>query len=185
MRAEATQAIEVARQMRPQLKQMVLDERFLKRYRDSMVLAMVDVALRMTGADMASIQLVDPASEVLRVRAERGFNQPFLEFFDCVHDRQAGGTAFKSHREPDLSWHACVRSGARCRNAVQSTPLVGRSGAILGVLSTDRRAPGRPSDGDLFLLDPLGQIAAEWVELRMHLKPAPQRVSNGVGRQAE
>jgi hypothetical protein len=49
------------------------------------------------------------------------------------------------------------RSGIR---GVQSTPLISRSGRLLGMLSTHWRRPHRPSERDLRLIDVLARQAA-------------------------
>jgi PAS domain S-box-containing protein len=48
--------------------------------------------------------------------------------------------------------------------AVQFTPLVSRSGQLVGMLSTHYRAPRRPADRDLHVLDLLARQAADWIE---------------------
>jgi GAF domain-containing protein len=60
---------------------------------------------------------------------------------------------------PDLE--AYRRSDIR---AVQSTPLVSRSGHLLGVLSTHWRRPHQPAGRDLHLLDVLARQAADLIE---------------------
>ena len=54
-----------------------------------------------------------------------------------------------------------LAAGAR---AVQSTPLIGRSGQLVGMLSTHYRVPRVPSDRDLHVLDLLARQAADWIE---------------------
>ena len=48
--------------------------------------------------------------------------------------------------------------------AVQSTPLVSRSGKLLGMFSTHYRTPRRPTERDLRLLDLLARQAADLIE---------------------
>jgi PAS domain S-box-containing protein len=48
--------------------------------------------------------------------------------------------------------------------AVQSTPLVSRSGELLGMISTHWREPHHPSDGSLQLLDMLARQGADLLE---------------------
>ena len=48
--------------------------------------------------------------------------------------------------------------------AVQSTPLVSRSGNLLGMFSTHYKAPHRPTDRELRLLDLLARHAADFIE---------------------
>jgi hypothetical protein len=102
LHVEAEEAIKAARRIREYLipipeRMAQNDPNFIRRYRQSMLMAVVDAAIRSTGADMVNIQLFDPASAALQIEAHRGFTQPFLEFFDCVHDGHAVyGTAFKT-----------------------------------------------------------------------------------------
>src|SRR5581483_9841201 len=56
---------------------------------------------------------------------------------------------------------AMMEAGLR---AVQSTPLLSRSGQMLGVLSTYCRTPCQPSDRDLRLLDILARLTADLIE---------------------
>ena len=48
--------------------------------------------------------------------------------------------------------------------AVQSTPLVSRTGKVLGMFSTHYRRPRRPSERELQLLDLLARQAADLIE---------------------
>jgi len=197
MYIEAAQAINSARQMRgyltPLLERMAReDPHFFTRYSRSMLMAFVDAAIEVTGASMGNIQLFEPATSALRIEAQRGFSRPFLEFFDCVNDGHAAcGTAFQSRSRVIVedvgessiflgtpALEVVLDAGVR---AVQSTPLVGPSGCVVGILSTHRRRPGRPSDRDLRLLDLLASNAGEWVEQRIYLGSStenghPQRI---------
>ncbi len=92
----------------------------------------VAAAIELTGADKGNLQLFDPASRVLTIRAQRGFDEPFLRFFAAVADDIcACGTAMGSRRrvivedvtssdifkgQPSLD--ALLQAGVR---AVQST----------------------------------------------------------------
>ncbi|WP_165235406.1 ATP-binding protein [Aquisphaera insulae] len=141
----------------------------------SLLLEIVDAAIVLTIADMGNIQLLDRASSTLRIVASRGFEAPFLEFFDAVHDGQtACGSAMRSGErviigdvtaspvfEGQPALDAMLGAGAR---DVQSTPLIGRSGQLVGMLSTHYRVPRVPSDRDLHVLDQLARQAADWIE---------------------
>ena len=101
----------------------------------------LDAAIEITGAQMGNIQLLE--GDVLRITAQRGFDTPFLEFFDAVHgDQAACGTALQRGERVIVddvlnspifagtpALEVMVAAGAR---AVQSTPLVSRSGRVLG-----------------------------------------------------
>jgi PAS domain S-box-containing protein len=141
----------------------------------SLLLEIVDAAIATTAADMGNIQLLEHGSGALKIVASRGFERPFLDFFNAVRAGQAAcGTALKCGERvviedvttspvfagsPDLE--ALLSAGVR---AVQTTPLVGRSGRLVGMLSTHSRAPRRPTDRDLHLLDLLARQAADWIE---------------------
>ena len=134
----------------------------------------LDAGLEITAADMGNIQLLDDAGR-LKIVAHRGFKAPFLEFFDEVHDGFAacGGALQKGERvivedvagspvfagTPALD----VMLAAEAR-AVQSTPLVSRTGKVLGMFSTHYRRPHRPSERELQLLDLLARQAADLIE---------------------
>ena len=140
-----------------------------------MLRAMIDEAMRVTGADMANLQLLDPTSRELRIEAQRGFSEPFLSFFKGVHDGQvACGTALTRHQRvivvdvtkspiflgrPALD--VMLEAGVR---AVQSTPLVGSTGSTLGVISTHWCSPWHPSDRELLMLHLLARAVGEWIE---------------------
>ncbi len=134
----------------------------------------LDAAIEITGAQMGNIQLFE--GDLLRINAQRGFGSTFLEFFDEVHSEQAAcGTALQRNErvivddvamspifESTPALEVMLAAGAR---AVQSTPLVSRSGRVLGMFSTHYRyAPQRPSDRALRLLDILARQAADLIE---------------------
>src|SRR5262249_36548351 len=58
------------------------------------------------------------------------------------------------------------RSPARrwCVRAVQSTPLVSRNGALIGIISTHYAMPRQPNERDLRLIDILARQAADLIE---------------------
>jgi PAS domain S-box-containing protein len=141
----------------------------------SLLQEIVDAAIAITAADMGNIQFLDQDSGTLKIAASRGFERPFLEFFAAVHDgRAACGAALASAARvviedvtaspifagsPALT--AMLDAGVR---AVQSTPLVSRSGRVVGILSTHYRAARRPADRDLHMVDLLARQAADWIE---------------------
>jgi PAS domain S-box-containing protein len=135
----------------------------------------LDAAIGITSADMGNIQLLDSKLGRLRIAASCGFERPFLDYFDSVHEGQAScGTAMARQERvivEDVTFSpifvgtpaldVLLAAGVR---AVQSSPLVGRSGRLVGMLSTHYRAPGRPTDRDLRILDLLARQAADWTE---------------------
>jgi PAS domain S-box-containing protein len=135
----------------------------------------VAAGAEITGADMGNIQLFQ--NGVLQIVAQRGFETPFLEFFNNVsHGSAACGTAMERRERiivedvrestifigtPELD--AMLAAGAI---AVQSTPLNSRSGALLGMFSTHYRTPRRPGERELRMLDLLARQAADLIERR-------------------
>jgi PAS domain S-box-containing protein len=131
-------------------------------------------AVRTTRADFGNIQLLNAETGALEIVSQRGFGTDFLEHFrevrvnegsSCAQAMEAGertviedvelDPTFEPHRE------IAARAGYR---SVQSTPLKGRNGVVMGMLSTHYRAPHRPSDRDGRLLDLLARHAADVVE---------------------
>ena len=46
----------------------------------------LDASIAIVGADFGNVQLYDPASGALKIVAQRGFRQDFLDYFDNVHE---------------------------------------------------------------------------------------------------
>ena len=134
----------------------------------------LDAAIEITGADLGNIQLLDETTGALSIAVQHGFGQEFLDFCNSVHGGMAAcGTAMERGRRiivedvasdpifPGPAREVMLRAGAL---AVQSTPLVGRSGELLGMLSTHYRSCRRPDERDLQRLDLLARQAAELIE---------------------
>ncbi len=136
--------------------------------------ATLDAALEMLNAEMGKIQILDPATQELRIAAFRGFGEEFLDHFRRV--TQASDTAcgralaqlqrvvieditLEPSYEPYLE--EAEQIGYR---SVQSTPLLNRSGELLGILSTHFRQPHRPSDVQLRMLSLYAQQAVDAME---------------------
>ncbi len=134
----------------------------------------LDAGIEITAADMGNIQLLDDAGR-LKIVAQRGFEEPFLRFFDEVQDGLApfGRALQKGERvivedvaaSPVFAGSPALEAmlAAQAR-AVQSTPLVSRTGKVLGMFSTHYRQVRRPSDRELRLLDLLARQAADLIE---------------------
>ena len=142
---------------------------------DPPLLEIVDAAIAITGADMGNIQLLDRQSGTLKIVASRGFEKPFLEFFNTVQEGQAacgravqhgariviGDVTTSSLFVGSPALDVLLTAGVR---AVQSTPLICRSAQLLGVLSTHYRTPRVAADRQLHFLDVLVRQAADWIE---------------------
>ena len=137
-----------------------------------MVESALDAAVAGTGADMGNLQISRP--DGLVIVAQRGFEAPFLTFFACVNNegtcgaaRRVAGRVVVSDVQSDPIFvgtdSAEIMEQARAR-AVQSTPLIGASGEILGVLSTHYTQPRRPTQQELEVLDHIATRTAFWLD---------------------
>jgi hypothetical protein len=141
----------------------------------------LQAAIKASGADFGNIQLFDSATRTLRIAAQHGFSGEFLRFFKVVYgtDTSCGSAADTRSRvivedvcsdaifAGNESGEMVLRANVR---AVQSTPLIGESGQLLGVLSTHYRKPGVPSAAMLVELD---RVTQDHVT-QMERKPAQQ-----------
>jgi GAF domain-containing protein len=134
----------------------------------------LDAAIEVTEADLGNIQLVDQG--ILRIVAHRGCRAEFLNFFrEVSHDTTAACGAALVRRSRVIiedvgsselfrgtsAGEVLLRAGIR---AVQSTPLIGSSGKVYGILSTHFRRPCRPAERALRYLDLLASEAGRVLE---------------------
>jgi len=125
---------------------------------------------------MGSLQRFDPERRELRLLAWRGFHPDSAVFWERVHPESAstcGAALCLGHRvmvpNVELSdfmagtggLDAYRRSGI-C--AAQSTPLVSRSGKLLGMISTYWCQPRQPMEREFRLFDVLARQAADLIE---------------------
>jgi signal transduction histidine kinase/ActR/RegA family two-component response regulator len=136
----------------------------------------LDAAIAVMRSNMASIQILDEGQDALRILAFRGFDPEFGKIFElngpdtrtsCSVARLVGHRVIVPDVEtcdfiagtPALEDHR--KTGIR---AAQSTPLISRSGLLLGMISTHWRQPHQPSERDLRLFDILARQAADLIE---------------------
>ncbi len=136
----------------------------------------LDAAVDIMRSDMASMQIIDEGEKALRLQTWRGFEPVFGKLFELVGPSSNTCCRFAlatGHRVvvPDVETCDFIAGTAALENhrqigirAVQSTPLVSRGGAILGIMSTHWRYPHQPSERDLHLLDVLARQAADLIE---------------------
>jgi signal transduction histidine kinase/ActR/RegA family two-component response regulator len=138
-----------------------------------------DAAAALMRSDLASVQMLYPeqgdACE-LHLLAVRGFDPPTTLFWQWVGSEPEStcGRALRTgQRVVVTDVDTCdwldgtdgrrVYSQAGIR-AAQSTPLLSRSGEIVGMITTHWRQPHEPSERDLRLLDILARQAADLIE---------------------
>jgi two-component system CheB/CheR fusion protein len=135
---------------------------------------MLAATIELLNADKGNVQLLDATRGVLLIATQRGFEQPFLDYFRevSVQEHSACGRALRTGTqiivedvETDESYAPLwpIASVADYR-AVVSTPLLGRGGRPLGMISTHFRSPHRPSEQDLRRLDLYARRAADFIE---------------------
>jgi PAS domain S-box-containing protein len=137
--------------------------------------AVIDTAIAITGADRGNLQLLDPTTRALTMAAQRGFEEPFLNFFASVRDdasacaaalRSGERVSVQDVRESEIfagqpSKDVLIDAGV-C--AVTSTPLMASTGNVLGMISTHFATPHRPSERELHLMDLLARQTADYLE---------------------
>jgi PAS domain S-box-containing protein len=143
---------------------------------DALYERVLDAAISLMSADMGSMQIFHTDRGELRLLTERGFHPESAAFWKWIGPDAATSCAMAlstKHRVvvPDIEacdiiagtphFDACRRSGIR---ALQSTPLVARSGRLLGMISTHWRQPHHPTERELQPVDVLARQAADLIE---------------------
>ena len=133
----------------------------------------MDAAVAIEGADLGTLQLLEGDS--LRIVAHHGHQQPFLDFFASAESRASvcGEATKRGERVivPDVETSplfAGTTSLAVLREAsvraMQSTPIMSRTGLLLGILTTQWGLPYSPDEHDLWRIDLLVRQAADLIE---------------------
>lgn len=119
----------------------------------------IDEAMRLDGAQFGTLQIYDERSEGLIILAQRNFRAEYLRPFTLIKPGEGSlsGRCFAEGRtivvedvneDPGFKGRReLAREGGF--KAVQSSPLKGRSGNVIGVLSTHFANPHRFLHGDI------------------------------------
>jgi len=139
----------------------------------------VDIAVSLMRSDYASMQKLFPergAGGELRLLAFRGFNPHAARFWEWVRadSKSTCGIALRDVRRVVAEDIATCDSMADSEDqevylqtgirACQTTPLIARSGTVVGMISTHWRTPHQPSADDFRLFDILARGAAGVIE---------------------
>ena len=154
---------------------------------DSLYEKILDSAGSIMRSDFASMQVLYPergSGGELRLLAFRGFTPEAAAFWEWVGTDSAGSTCGAALRTGKRVIAADIEkcdfmTGSEDRamylqtgiRACQTTPLLSRSGKVLGMISTHWRQPHEPSERDLRVLDILARQAADLIE-RKHAADA-------------
>lgn len=139
---------------------------------------MLDTAMSIMHSDCASMQTVRPdnSGNVLHLLAWRGFHPQSAEYWktvrlDSTSSCAAAGCTGERFIIEDTEQYALIAgtpnleeyrlSGIR---SMQSTPLISRTGKLLGMVSTHWRQPHRPSANESNAFDVLARQAADFME---------------------
>ena len=180
------QAQEALRESEAKLESELADAKHLQQISSRLMLheddiqalygQILDAAIALLKSDAGSIQLLDRETGELRLLAWKGFDPESAKFWERLRPDSLSscGAALGTGERvivPDIE--ACEfmagtedlasyrLSGLR---AVQSTPLVSRSGRLVGMISTHWREAHEPSERELRLLDVAARQAADLLE---------------------
>lgn len=135
----------------------------------------VDAAIAVARSDFGNIQLVDPESGHLKIVAQRGFPDWWVKFWNEVPKGQgACGTALRRAQRViiDDVKQSPIYTDEAARDtllqvgvcSVVSTPLVDRSGKLIGMFSTHYKTPIQINEHALTRLDLLARQVADFIE---------------------
>src|SRR5262249_37884809 len=133
------------------------------------------VAIEISGADKGNVQLLEHDPNVLRLAAQSGFEDSFVEFFECVSGEDtACGVALRTKQrviveditksEIYAGEHSLEAMRTADVLAVQSLPLLSSIGNVLGIISVHFTNAHRPSEQELRLMDLLARQTADYLE---------------------
>jgi PAS domain S-box-containing protein len=134
----------------------------------------VDATVASVAANRGTLQLLEEKS--LRIVAHCGHDAPFLKFFEsaekvasvcCEASRSGERVVVPDVEKSNLfagteSLPVLRAAGVR---ALQSTPMVSRTGKLIGILSTHWSEPHFPDEHELLQIDLLVRQAADLIEV--------------------
>lgn len=135
----------------------------------------LDTAIALMDSDMGSLQILDQERNELQLQAWREFHPDAVAFWQTVswEDGSVCSAALQQGERiivPDIdNWNFAagtddVKFFHLCGiKAVQSTPLISRSGQLIGMFSTQWRNPHLPDGQELRFLDLLARQAADLI----------------------
>jgi PAS domain S-box-containing protein len=139
----------------------------------------MDAAVAITRSDFASMQEFHPHRGnvgELKLLTFRGFNPAAAEFWRWVGANSACqcGVAYRTLERvvvPDVEACEFMKGSADLKSFIatgirsaQSTPLLSRTGKLVGMLSTHWATPHQSSERDLRFVDVLARLAADLIE---------------------
>jgi PAS domain S-box-containing protein len=144
----------------------VLTERDL----DAVLERVMSAIMTLQNADRGMVQLYDDDTRLLRVVAACGFSPESIARFGDADEnsdtpsRRALESGLRVSVEDVLQESAFLGTESDGFRAMQCTPLFGRGGEMLGVISTQFLRPHQPTEHELRLTDLYARQAAEVIE---------------------
>lgn len=137
---------------------------------------LLNAATAIMHSEMATMQMFFPEKNELLLLAYKGFDPEVIKYWEWVKngDQSACGTALEKSKRiiiPDIETSDFInteedRSAHRLAGvrAAQSTPLITRSGQIIGMITTHWKTVHEPTERELDLFDVLARQAADLLE---------------------
>ncbi|KQQ19148.1 histidine kinase [Methylobacterium sp. Leaf123] len=137
--------------------------------------AILTAAADLMGSECASIQMLDAAGD-LKLLAHRGYDPRSAAYWQTVDARSEStcGIAMTTGERvivPDVEDSGLAHGSGDLQSyrwtgmrAIQTTPLLSRSGKPIGMISTHWKQPYTPPERDLRLFDVLARQAADAIE---------------------
>jgi len=149
--------------------QRIEDNPYLRFALNASISEFLASVIETTAADFGTLQLFDSANHTLKIVAQHGFQNEFLDYFDTVSDldKCVCGSAMKARSRlivldvatdpifSDETRGVMLRANVR---SVQSTPLIDPRGNFIGMVSTHYRRDGTPTTDALCQVDNLTAI---------------------------
>ena len=147
----------------------------------------LDRSMEVSKSDFGNVQLMNWKSGVLELDEQRGFQTEFLNFFARVKLQDGTACARALHSRDaiivedvmaDPNFAPCRgiidRAGVR---AVQSTPLISTSGALVVILSTHFAVPSRPTEQQMLAMRNASQLVANAI-IRVRARTTINHIEN-------
>lgn len=146
---------------------------------------MLAATMALAGANMGHLQIFDRERETLTIVAQQGFDNNFLSYFHEISTWNSFACSGALHSgecliiedidaDPAMSLLRSLAHAAGVR-AVQCTPLIGRTGLRMGVITTYHRTPRRISGQELRLLALYARQTTDFMERQENDEELRQR----------
>ncbi|MFN2532031.1 MAG: ATP-binding protein [Pyrinomonadaceae bacterium] len=145
---------------------------------DAVLKQVLAAAVTVQKTDMGLLSLANPAGDGINVKCSIGFDKQFLKQIEFVPAGMGACGGCYKQKEPIVikdvetdprfePYRDAIRKGGV--RACHSTPLITRSGKIIGVLSVHFREEHEPTEREMRLMDLYAQLASDIIEnARLH-----------------